>query len=746
LVLYGLAGLAIASALTTLAATETMRRTVERDAMSHVDQNMLVAWHLLHELGPVARLEGGKLYVGATLLDGNLALVDEITRLVGGAATVFKGDERVATNVLNQQGRRGLGTHLASPAARLAVLGEHRPFRGVVDVLGERYYAGYDPIVAADGSVIGVLYVGLKQSDVLATITRMRDAILAIALGTVLVVGLTFHLFGRRVAQQLAERERSLAETNALLDTALDSMGNGLCLWNADHRLVLANGRTCKLLGLPPERMVPGLTFREYIKMRHEAGNFGTARFEDIYAERAALVLQPSASKIDISATGRVFSILHRATPSGGWVTTYEDITEQHEAERARAEAEANLLREREKLAEEASRAKSGFLAMMSHEIRTPMNAVLGLASSLLTSPLTEEQHRTVQAIQESGDVLLRLLNDILDFSKLDAGRMTFEDAPFSPAELTQNIISGLGPHAVAKGLRIAAECDPALPAGLVGDAGRIRQILLNLAANAVKFTMSGSVTLRAACVARDAATATVHWQVVDTGIGIPADRIDTLFGEFIQVDNTITRRFGGTGLGLAISKRLVAEMGGSISVESKLGEGTTFHVELTLPVSDQRLAAPAKSVNPLPAFDRLLRARGRTLRILFAEDNATNQMVARQLLRNLDVQVDIVGDGREALTAATRFAYDVVFMDMHMPEMDGLEATRAIRQQGGRLATLPIIALTANAFAEDVKACLAAGMTAFLPKPVNRDMLLSAMCDVLAAGPAEAAAPVDGC
>jgi signal transduction histidine kinase/CheY-like chemotaxis protein len=727
--LYGLAGLGIASAMTVIAATETMRRTVERDAMAQVDRNMLVAWHLLRELGSPARLADGRLLEGDTPLDGNLALVDDIQRMVGGFATVFKGDVRVATNILDRNGKRGIGTHLASQPAREAVLRDHRPFRGVVDVLGERYYSGYDPITDSAGDVIGILYVGQKESDILATITRMREAILGVAFACVLVVGLTFRMFAGRLINQLAARERSLAETNAHLDTALATMGNGLCLWDAQDRLVLANARLCTLLGLPAAEIVPGLTFRRYIELRHAAGNFGPAAVEDVYSERLALLRRrQAASHVDVSLSGRAISVLHRPIAAGGWVATYEDITDQREAERARAAAEAELLRARERVAEEASRAKSGFLAMMSHEIRTPMNAVLGLASSLLASRLPPEQHAIAQAIHDSGDVLLRLLNDILDFSKLDAGRMTFEDAPFSPAVLTHNVVSGLGPHAAAKGLRITAECDAALPPGLVGDAGRVRQILLNLAANAVKFTVTGGVTVRADCVARDGPTATVRWSVSDTGIGIPADRLGSLFNEFVQVDNSITRRFGGTGLGLAISKRLVAEMGGTITVDSKLSEGTTFRVELTLPASEERLEAAREQADPVPAFEAMLRARGQRLRILFAEDNPTNQMVARQLLKHLDVQVDVVGDGHEAVEAAIRFAYDIIFMDMHMPELDGLDATRAIRRQGGRLASLPIIALTANAFQEDVRACLEAGMTSFLPKPVNRQMLLASM------------------
>ena len=419
---------------------------------------------------------------------------------------------------------------------------------------------------------------------------------------------------------------------------------------------------------------------------------------------------------------------------------------ERAEADGARARAEADLARERERHAEEASRAKSGFLAMMSHEIRTPMNGVLGLTGTLLDEPLTPSQHQIVEAIRDSGDSLLRILNDILDLSKLDAGRMELEDTAFSPGTLTHGAVSILGPRAMAKGLTITAECDPDLPAALLGDAGRLRQILLNLVSNAVKFTETGSVTIRAHQLSRRTDAVEMEWSVTDTGIGVAPDRLGALFGEFMQADNSITRRFGGTGLGLAISKRLIEQMGGSIGVTSALGERTRFWFRLTLPVAEQVVERVRTVGDVTGTFAKFLAARGRPLRVLFAEDNPTNQFVALQLLKDFDVQVDVVGDGLEAVDAAATFPYDVICMDMRMPEMDGLAATRLIRKRGGLLARVPIIALTANAFPEDVKACLDAGMNLFVSKPVDRPTLLSALMTALDgpdyAGSALSAAP----
>jgi PAS domain S-box-containing protein len=460
---------------------------------------------------------------------------------------------------------------------------------------------------------------------------------------------------------------------------------------------------------------------------------------------RAQAGMQPIELELVAACGGRLpVEMLSRVITLGDGaaeVTAVRDIRERRAAEqsardRQRVEdlqREAVELRERRRLAEEASRAKSAFLAMMSHEIRTPMNAVLGLASSLLDDTLSPDHRDVVIAIRDSGDTLLRILNDVLDFSKLDAGRMTFETAPFSPATLAQEALSVHSPPAAAKGIAMRVVADPELPACLLGDAGRIRQVLHNLASNAVKFTDAGEISIAVQCVACGDA-ATLDWSVSDTGIGIAADQLGGLFDAFVQADSSITRRFGGSGLGLAISKQIVEQMGGSIGVVSEPGHGSRFCFRLTLPLAHDAAMAVRDPREAAEALRQRLAALGRPLRVLLAEDNPTNQFVISRLLKGFEVELDIAADGQLAVQAAQRASYDLICMDMRMPEMDGLEATRMIRGRAGPSRQAPIVAMTANAFPEDVAACREAGMDDFVAKPVSKERLMGAILHALAA------------
>ena len=512
---------------------------------------------------------------------------------------------------------------------------------------------------------------------------------------------------GHAHVRRLQRGRADLAASKATLEQAMSVMPDGLLLLGADDRVLAWNQRYLALFPWLRETIQVGVHFRDLATAAARAHlPDGTPQQLEAWIEgRLARRSSGGGTFAQDVVSGLVVHTSERRTPGGGSVCVYHDITA---AERDLALAKV--------AAEAANEAKSRFLATMSHEMRTPLNGVLGMIGLLLASPLNPTQMRQAGLIRSSGQTLLAVLNDILDLSKIEAGRMDLEILPFALADTLQDVVSLLAVRAEARGLVLTLQLPADLPAALRGDASRLRQVLFNLVGNALKFTEAGGVRVVVSHRLQDDGRIGLTIAVQDTGIGIPAEALPRLFTRFSQADSSTARRYGGTGLGLAITREIVELMGGRISVQSEPGVGSCFSVDLPLALSE----LPARTGGAGDPAPQASPANAHPLRILVAEDNAVNQLLIKALLDQFGHYCDVVGNGLEALHQVQANHYDLVLMDIQMPEMDGVTATLAIRALSGPVARIPILAMTANVMSEQTHHYRSAGMDGVIAKPIH--------------------------
>jgi PAS domain S-box-containing protein len=574
---------------------------------------------------------------------------------------------------------------------------EFAPWKRSADRFGLRSVIALP--LRCDGSIIGALTIYASEPD--AFLPEERRLIEELA------GDLAFGIEVRRRELDRSRAEVALRRSEYEFKTVFECANDGIFISDLDGRILEVNQVACGNLGYSREELLS-------LRLKDVNCPEDAARISD----RSQSVMQTAqifevthvrkdGSQVPVEVNARAFEFQGAPAILG----VARDITERKRVETQTA-LRAKELERAQNEAETANRAKSDFLTHMSHELRTPMNGVIGMTGLLLDSALTGEQREHAETIRSSADALLNMVNSILDLSKIEAGHMKFETSAFDLVACLKEVGELMAPLAGAKGVSYLFKRD--VPCQWVyGDSGRVRQIVLNLLGNAIKFTEHGSVELGLTSE-RDCFDQPVfRISVRDTGIGIPPGNLSLIFSNFTQVDSSLVRRYEGTGLGLAISQGLAKSMGGSITVTSRLGRGSEFALKIVLPPCTPRTDGTDAGSSP-----PTLHPRGR--RVLVAEDNPVNQKLAVRILEKFGCRVDVARNGREAVAMAERFPYDLIFMDCRMPEMDGFEASREIRSRGSVGARVPITALTAHAVAGAREECLEAGMDDFLTKPVR--------------------------
>jgi PAS domain S-box-containing protein len=533
------------------------------------------------------------------------------------------------------------------------------------------------------------------------------------------------------------QAEQALREVEARSRRMVETANEGIMIMNDQFRYVFVNQKLADMLGYQPEEMigqpVTAFIFDEDLpdhraKMEMRVSGAG-AQYERRHRHKDG-----SSCWTIVSAT----PLKDESSQFAGSFAMLTDITARKRAEEELCQTNQALefaIKQSNEMAEQAKKAnaaKSEFLANMSHEIRTPLNGIIGMIGLLMDMDLNQEQHEYAVIAHKSSEILLSLINDILDFSKIEALKLELETLDFDLRPILDDTTDLLAIGAHEKGLELVCMVHPTVPLLLRGDPGRLRQLLVNLGSNAVKFTKIGKISIRASLENEDERNATIRFSVSDTGIGIPATRQKILFSPFVQVDNSTTRRYGGTGLGLAISKQLAELMGGRIGVESEEGKGSTFWFTAMFekqPIISGSIDEKVAKFEGKGAIERSVAEptfseKGKhKILILVAEDNHVNQKVAQAMLRKMGLRADVVADGQEAVNALKSIPYDLVLMDCQMPEMDGFEATRLIRQHESKVLNprIPIIAMTAATMQGDREKCIQAGMSDFIAKPVQK-------------------------